>query len=347
MKTYTEYLIIGQGIAGSLLVFELDMLGKSFVIMDNGYKNSSSIVAAGTINPITGRNYVKTWRADELWPALTETYRNISAWTEREVIRNLPIIRSLHSIKEENAWLGRVNDPAYSAYLKEHSDPGNMLAQIEIALAYGEISGAKQLKIKDLLPLMKAKWRAEHRFIDGNFTYEGLEQTGSQWKYEDIIADKVIFCEGHKVTENPFFKHLSFDPVKGEALIVEIEEPFDKSLRDKTFITPLGDGKLHWCGAGYSWQDLTDEPTENARKEIEAQLDAILRVPYKVVDHIAGIRPATKYRRPFAGAHPTLPNLFIFNGLGTKGSSLGPFFARQLVQLMENQIPMDVEVALR
>lgn len=344
---HTEYLILGQGLAGSLLATELEKLGRDFVIIDNDYRHSSSLIAAGTINPITGRNYVKTWKADELWPALDESYKLVGDKLGKSVIRALPILRSLHSIKEENAWLGRLHDPAYSAYIQDHGQAGNVLDFIQKPFGLGEISGSRQLNIKELLPLLRMEWEKENKFLLDEFDFGSLEKTSKGWQYKGIHAENLVCCEGHQVYKNPYFKHLGFDPVKGEALIIELEETFEKSLRDKTFITPLGNGNLHWCGAGYSWQDLSDTPTSKAREEIESQLKNILRIPFKVVDHLAGIRPATKYRRPFAGKHETINNLFIFNGLGTKGSSLGPFFARQMALYLCQSGELDSEILPR
>jgi glycine/D-amino acid oxidase-like deaminating enzyme len=54
------------------------------------------------------------------------------------------------------------------------------------------------------------------------------------------------------------------------------------------------------------------------------------------VDHVASVRPATLERRPFVGLHPAYPAVGILNGMGTKGCSLAPWFARQLAELLGN-----------
>ena len=66
-----------------------------------------------------------------------------------------------------------------------------------------------------------------------------------------------------------------------------------------------------------------------------------LRVPYKVIDHFAAIRPANTQRRPFIGMHPVYKNIGIFNGMGTKGCSLAPFFAEQFTSHILQQTTLD------
>jgi glycine/D-amino acid oxidase-like deaminating enzyme len=65
-------------------------------------------------------------------------------------------------------------------------------------------------------------------------------------------------------------------------------------------------------------------------KQIEQTLQKWLRVNFQILDHRAAIRPANLERRPFVGLHPHYPSLGILNGMGTKGCSLAPWFAREL-----------------
>jgi len=65
-----------------------------------------------------------------------------------------------------------------------------------------------------------------------------------------------------------------------------------------------------------------------------------------VVMHKAGIRPTVKDRRPFLGAHPDHNNLYVFNGLGTKGVSLAPYFAKHLVDHMVDGVELMKEVSI-
>lgn len=90
---------------------------------------------------------------------------------------------------------------------------------------------------------------------------------------------------------------------------------------------PVG-GQQFRMGATYDWNNLDETPTEQARQELCGKLEQIYSGDYRIVRHEAGIRPTTHDRRPVMGMHPEHQQLGIFNGLGSKGCMLGPYFAR-------------------
>ncbi|MFZ4797794.1 MAG: amino acid oxidase, partial [Bacteroidia bacterium] len=69
-----NYLIIGQGLAGTLLAKELLAKNESFLIIDAFKESTSTKVAAGMYNPISGKRMVKSWNADELLRDTFEAY---------------------------------------------------------------------------------------------------------------------------------------------------------------------------------------------------------------------------------------------------------------------------------
>jgi glycine/D-amino acid oxidase-like deaminating enzyme len=79
-----DYLLVGQGLAGSLLGYSLAKRGYSIMVLDNYEQPSSSRVAAGIYNPVTGRKLVKTWLADTIFPFLKTYYTEL----EKELGKN-------------------------------------------------------------------------------------------------------------------------------------------------------------------------------------------------------------------------------------------------------------------
>jgi glycine/D-amino acid oxidase-like deaminating enzyme len=94
-------------------------------------------------------------------------------------------------------------------------------------------------------------------------------------------------------------------------------------------LIPVGD-HIFWAGSSYEWDFKDDRPTEAFRTRTESMLVGWLKTPFRIMDHIASVRPATLERRPFVGWHPSVPRVGILNGMGTKGASLAPFYASQL-----------------
>src|SRR5688500_11036357 len=74
-----DILILGQGLAGTMLGWALEHAGISFAIADVGHATAATSAAAGIINPITGRRLVKSWRFETLLPVARGAFREIES----------------------------------------------------------------------------------------------------------------------------------------------------------------------------------------------------------------------------------------------------------------------------
>ncbi len=116
-------------------------------------------------------------------------------------------------------------------------------------------------------------------------------------------------------------------------------------LKKTVTLVPLGD-ELFWAGGSYQWHYPDMEPSESERNYISGHLSEMLFAPFDIVGHTAGVRPTVKDRRPFVGKSPFHDKLFIFNGLGTKGALLAPYWAERLADHLLFETPIDPEVAI-
>ena len=101
--------------------------------------------------------------------------------------------------------------------------------------------------------------------------------------------------------------------------------------------------RFYWVGSSYEWSFTTETPTKAFRERTEMLLKEWVKLPFRIVDHLASVRPATLERRPFVGFHPLYPAVGILNGMGTKGCSLAPWFARQLTANITTGNPIQPE----
>src|SRR6187401_67879 len=323
-----DYLIIGQGISGTWLSYYLQKANKSFIIIGKDQPNSASRVAAGIINPVTGRRIVKTWMIDELLSFLVPTYEELGNELNVKSIEKKSLIDFHPTPQMKIAFDERIKENA--DVLFHPKDQGQYQNIFNYDLGFGEVDPCYVVNLIEILPAWRKKLLSNNQLLKEDFEITELKQTYAEINYKNIKAEKIIFCDGIHSSQNSFFKNLPFALNKGEALFIEAPGIPSTHIFKKGMMLTSIQKDLFWLGSNYLWEFSDDQPTEQFRKQTELLLRSWLKVPFKIVDHKASVRPANIERRPFVGFHPTYKNVGLLNGLGTKGCSLAPYFARQL-----------------
>ncbi|MCW3117043.1 MAG: FAD-dependent oxidoreductase [Chitinophagaceae bacterium] len=337
-----EFLILGQGICGTFLSYYLQKENRSFLVIDNDGENSPSKIAAGIINPVTGRRMVTTWMIEELQPFAWHAYTEIGHAMDITAISQKSIIDFFPTPQMLEAFTKRIEEGAH--YLHAYPEQNHFNPFFNYDFGCGEIRPVYTAHTEMLLPAWRRFLKNEKSLLEENFEPSELIIKGDQIHYKGIAADKIIFCDGAHGFENPYFKLLPFAPNKGEALIVEIPDLPDHHIYKKgMLLTPFQRKDVFWIGSSYEWNFTDSAPTKKFRDTTERLLKEWLKVPFRILEHKAGIRPATLERRPFVGVHPFHKNIGILNGMGTKGCSLAPYFAKQLVSNLLHQVPLQTD----
>jgi glycine/D-amino acid oxidase-like deaminating enzyme len=341
-----DYLIIGQGISGTWLSYYLAKENASFLVIDDAGENSSSRIAAGIINPVTGRRIVKTWMIDELLAHLVPAYKELGDESGIKAIEQKNIIEFFPAQQMKLAFEERMMED--EKYLKLYTDENYLNNYFHNdSFGCGEVNPCYLINLQEIIPARRKILKDNNQLLEERFDIAELnitkDDSGEADKivYKNIAAGKIIFCDGAEGYENPYFKNLPYSLNKGEVLIIEAPDlPADNIYKKGMTIAPLPgkEKEYFWVGSNYTW-DFTDaNPTEAFRIRTAQYLKEWLKADFKIVDHKAAIRPANLERRPFAGFHPLYKNIGILNGMGTKGCSLAPYFARQLTDhLMHNK----------
>lgn len=344
MSKKLDYLIVGQGLAGTLLAHFLLKTGKQILLIDNYHEGAASTIAAGIINPITGRRYVKSWQIDKLIPFARQTYHEIEAALAIKFFYPNHIVRTLFNRREENDWLLRLGQEGYAPYMLGKADLGDIKDYTVPAFSYGEVQQAAQVEVNKLVANYGLYFKTQGLLLEEKFDFDALKIQAESLNYKSYTVSNIIFCEGNQAVQNPYFGHLPFNGAKGEVLIIKIPGVrLEKLFKHRIFIVPL-EGDKYWVGASYDWDFKNDKPTAEGRDFLVERLKEVLKAPFEILEHLAAIRPTVKDRRPFLGHHPKFPNLFIFNGLGTKGASLGPYWAKHMVDFLVNEMELDPAV---
>lgn len=327
-----DYLIVGQGLAGSLLAWTLIQQRRKVIIVDHGLENASQ-VAAGIINPITGQRFVKSPTIDTLLPAAKACYAELSDTFKQPFYIEKPMLRLFRSQAEANAGLKRLNNPVYHAYLNGVY-PHTKLAS-DIAAPFGGVYQQQTgfLSTVPLLNCFKDFFIAEGCYRQEAFDYAAL-QISPTLKWQNISPRRVIFCEGYQLIHNPWFSWLPLQPVKGEILTLQTTTTMPASILNYGhWLLPQANQHFR-LGATFDREIYDTNPTEQGGITLLQQLNTVSAklAAAKVIRHQAHIRPCSADREPFIGHHPQIPTLSVFNGFGAKGSLSIPAYSEQLTR---------------
>jgi len=337
-----DYIIVGQGLSGTFLSWNLIKAGKKVIVIDEGKPFTASKIASGVINPVTGRRIVRTWRIEELLPFALQAYTTLEKELNAELVQQTSILDFHPSLQMKEAFEKRLHEEEEYLYTPQKGDEWKRYFNYNYGV--GGVSPCLLIDLYSMLTKWRQKLKDDNSLLEEHFNWSKCKVLANHVEYKDITALKIICCQGVSGFENNYFKNLPYAKIKGEALIASIPDlPATYIYKQGINIVPWKQD-LFWIGSSYEWSYKDVLPTAGFRKKTKEHLKHWLKLPFKIVEHFASERPATIERRPFVGLHPHHSGVGIFNGMGTKGCSLAPFFAKQLTEHLLHQKPLSAEV---
>lgn len=347
-KMIADYIIVGQGIAGSNLALELIERGKKAVIFDNNFKAAACLVAAGVINPITGQRLVKSWRSDVAHPYAKNHYKLLEKKLSAEFYRDRKILQLCKSAEEHELWAKRLQDSVYAQFIGEGSQKP-MFTGLNDKFGHHFIERSAWVETSTIMPAFANFFKSLGVLRCEEFDYNAIQFVDEKIQYKDISARGIIFCEGWQVLKNPYFSWLPYRCAKGEILQVRSSAELPEHIIHRgNWIMKCSANEFR-IGSTWDRENLNDVSTESARKELLNAIPNIIveKNDFEVVRHSAGVRPCTATTRPHLGAHPKFRQLFSFNGFGSKGYALSPYFACEFADFLDGKKDVDLEADLK
>lgn len=320
--------------------------GKKIVVYDEPDQNRSSAIAAGLFNPITGKLLTRTWMADQIFPELFRFYQSAERTLSRKFFYPQPLYRPFLSAEEQNEWMGLSSSESIKPYIEKvltASVYGNQVFDSFGGILLGQTGF---LDVNEFMSSTQNHLEASQSIVLEHFDDEQLEINADGIVYKNYRAKKIIFCNGIGSLNSSHFGNFPLRLLKGETLMIELDEVPELIYNRGVYIVPLTNGNYR-VGATYETKNLTRETTEVGRMELEQKLKALIKIPYRITSQDWGFRPTTPDRRPILGEYPESKNVIIFNGLGTKGVSLAPYFSAQLVNWLLGRGEIQPEVNIK
>jgi glycine/D-amino acid oxidase-like deaminating enzyme len=325
VKSAAPWQIVGQGLAGTCLAWSLWRRNVPFTIRDRE-QGGSSRVAAGMVNPVTGKNFEPSWRICDFLPEALTFYQAVDNLLGVKVWHAFPVLRLARDEKEWRKIESKLAAESVTPWIAGRVDaPDGWHAAVEV----------------------KGGGRLDTRaFLDGSrgfFQNAGVYQKSL---VQDMAADDhTIHCDGALgLMCGDYGSHRC---AKGEMLTVRAPSWDQSRIRigGGGWLVPMGDGCFK-AGATYEWDTLDEIPTAGGRAKVVSILEALGgAADYEIITHEAGIRPILRRSQPLIGPMPQ--GGWMFNGLGSKGSLYAPGMARRLADWLLDGIEPECELDFR
>ena len=339
-----DYLIIGSGLAGIAFAETCLLHNKKIMVLNDTSQNSTTI-AGGLYNPIVLKRFTKIWEAEAQLAISIPFYKKLEEKLGTTFLYEIPLLRKLNNIEEQNNWFAASDKPNLSKYLSGELETLNNKA-VQSNYKFGKVHETGFLDTKKLKESYTNYLITKNSYSEATFDYSKLAINQDFIEYKDIRAKQIVFAEGFGIHNNPYFNNLPLDGTKGELLVIKAENlKLKEIINSSIWILPLGNN-LYKVGATYNWQDKTNQKTEAGKLELLTSLKELITCDFEVVEHLAGVRPTVKDRRPILGKHYIHNDLYILNGLGTRGVLFAPYLSDKLFQFIENGIPLDNEISI-
>ncbi len=299
--------VVGFGLAGACLAIQLTKLGAIVRVTDDGFLGSTA-VAAGLVNPVTGKNFQPSWRLSDFWPEAQLFYQSL----DESLYHPMPIFRRWMDDRDK--------------FQKKYDTVAPWIAEVS----------------EEGVTWKEGGWLETRRFLEVARAW--LLEQGVSFEPGCSDSEVQVRCGGSAALRKREFAKIDHRCAKGEILTVTIPDwQEDYILTGGGWLIPIGNEKYR-VGATYAWDGLDSGPTEEGREWVERILRNFTKRDYEICDHQAGVRPIIRKSQPVLHYEEELG--WLFNGLGSKGVIYAPRVARQLAEHLLDGKAFDPDLRL-
>ncbi len=314
----------------------LALQGKHALIFDEPHEGRASAAAAGLVNPIVLRRTIPSWRASEMIAIAGAFYRELEMRYDTTFWHPIPLAAIFPTAQEAGIWQLRLKDPEIAPLLEQGPSSDQGLEQLPQPYGHGVIKRCGWLDVQAFQRMHRERWSASGDLLERHVSKSDITAIPGGVRIGEHSAPFVVYCEG------PFSQITGLVPVRGEGLTVRIQGlRLGCAVHRGVFTLPIG-YDVYKVGSTFAWDNVWSGPTPEAFRYLTDRLERAVERPFEVLDHWAGVRPASRDRRPILGrigAHEA-----VFNGLGSRGVLLAPWSAQHLCDQLFSNTAVDPEV---
>ena len=343
--TVADSLIIGQGLAGTAMAWNLIEHGRRVLIVDRDEPVTSSKIAAGLLTPITGMRLSLSSGYEKQLVAAVSFYRRIENKLGARFLHAKRHVRLFKNEIEPGRWA--VRQPEMKRFLTSRQ-------RLVSAECFHNLRGGFEMKHGGYLDTagylkLSRQWFAQRGLIETtNVEHEDVKPDAHGVAWRGLRFREVIYCTGWEASKHPWFDWVPFQSARGTILRLKADVGEEnRIIHHGVWLLQHADGFLR---AGSTYDTRFSSPNEVPAADL-AVLDQRLRQalvkPFEVQDVRAAVRPIIRDQTMILGRHPAHEHVLFFNGLASKGTLRAPWHAQLLTEHLVNGLSLPEAVDLR
>tara|TARA_B100001057_G_scaffold458140_1_gene507110 strand:+ start:31220 stop:32263 length:1044 start_codon:yes stop_codon:yes gene_type:complete len=341
LKKKVDFIIVGQGIAGTSLAFKLLQKKYSILVIDKYNPNSTSSIALGLYNPLVLKWFTKSWEVDNQLKDMFDYLYEFEKKFNTKINFKKNIHKLLYSTFDQNNWLEKQVSPKKSPYMSK-----NLKFLDNIIKPFGVVKKSGWVDVKLMLDTFRNYLSNNLLISDEHFIHEKLNINDNSINYKQYMCKYLVFCEGSAVIKNSFFNYLDFKMTKGE--VINFFSPnlkINEIIHSGVTTIPLGDDN-YIAGSTFNHDLKYLKCTVESKNEIIKKIKKIKDFTFVINSQSIAVRPSVFDRRPIIGPHYKYKNIFLMNGLGSRGVLMTSYLANILLSniFRKEKINSDINV---
>ncbi|HXF07156.1 MAG TPA: FAD-dependent oxidoreductase [Candidatus Acidoferrales bacterium] len=252
-----DTLIVGGGLAGTLLAFELVRAGQRVRIVDSPVA-SASRAASGLMNPLTGPRLASPPDLLPRCSAARAHYDRLSRQLDHPLVSPLEIVRICRDDSERERAVGHTH--ASRSAWTDHS----IVSGFKAPFGAFRIDHGWRLDLAALCSMAVRVANVGMQFDDASFDWHPILARPAPPRWRGLRVGAVVSCEGAAALNNPIWRGLPLQPDGGESLIIRMDRDLHKAISASVTLVPLG-SRRYWLGATHQPGQVSSGPTITGR----------------------------------------------------------------------------------
>lgn len=358
MKNHFDFIVLGAGLAGVSLSYELLQRNATVCLIDpREIGGGASGAPLGLVNPATGRYATKTHDAEICLNSVKENLERVQDYSPVQFYKQTGVLRPALNSKIAGRMKENVETSdwpeGWIKWLTESEvkglHPGISCVDGGVWLPVGmTVDVGMYLKVFTDMMIesgLNSRVGQEYKIHSDPDRFTIILADGTQ-----IQSDHLVFTTGVYSNEFDYWDQIKLHPVKGQLAVLKTEDEitFDHAVSALGYTSSLTPNRF-LVGSTYEHTFESENTDQEGLDYLMGRFEKVLpklKSKSRVIDQWAGIRASTPNRKPVIGSHPEIENLHIFAGLGSKGLLYSAYGSGLLCDYLfeSKQIPDELSV---